>query len=57
MVSVKEMAWLHNLQQDLATKRDWVTVAHLQCVIDRIVDEHPFPSVHSEDRDGDTVFH
>lgn len=41
MLTAKDMAWLHDLQETLALRRDWVTVAYLQCVIDRIVDEHP----------------
>lgn len=41
MLTGKEMALLHDLQETLALRRDWVTVAYLQCVIDRIIDEHP----------------
>lgn len=41
MLNAKEMAWLKELQEDLAIRDDWVAVAHLQIVIDRIVDEHP----------------
>lgn len=36
----RELTLLHNLQCNLALKRDWVAVAHLQALIDRISDEH-----------------
>jgi hypothetical protein len=40
MLSRRELAWLHALQGDLALKRDWVAVGHLQALIDHIADEH-----------------
>lgn len=40
MLNSRELAWLHALQGDLALKRDWVAVGHLQALIDRIADEH-----------------
>lgn len=46
MLTKTELAFLHGLQSDLALKRDWVAVGHLQCLIDRIADEHGF--VHTE---------
>lgn len=57
MLTAKEMAWLHDLQEDLASRRDWVTVAYLQCVIDRIVDEHPAHPAPVDMADRPVVLH
>lgn len=38
MMVGREFAWLHALQCDLAAKRDWVAVAHLQALIDHLAD-------------------
>lgn len=40
MLTKRELLWLHALQNDFATKRDWVAVAHVQSLIDHIADEH-----------------
>lgn len=40
MINGQEFAWLHALQSDLAVKRDWVAVAHLQALIDHIAEKH-----------------
>jgi hypothetical protein len=40
MISGREFAWLHALQGDLAARRDWVAVAHLQALIEHIADKH-----------------
>jgi hypothetical protein len=42
MVNLQELAWLHDLQGDLALRRDWVAVGHIQALIDRLADEHGF---------------
>jgi hypothetical protein len=57
MLTAKEMAWLHDLQEDLALRRDWVSVAYLQCVIDRIVDEHPAHPAPVDMADRPVVLH
>lgn len=57
MLSAREMAWLHSLQEDLAAKRDWVSVAHLQCLIDRIVDEHPATLSCAQAQDHGIILH
>lgn len=40
MLTKRELLWLHALQGDFATKRDWVGVGHVQSLIDYIADEH-----------------
>lgn len=40
MLTKRELLWLHALQSDLAVKRDWVAVAHVQSLIDHIANEH-----------------
>jgi len=40
MLSKRELAWLHALQSDLAAKRDWVAVGHVQSLIDHMAQEH-----------------
>lgn len=57
MLKATEMAWLKELQEDLALRRDWVTVAYLQCVIDRILDEHPVPGAPLDMVDRRVVLH
>lgn len=42
MLTKTELALLHGLQSDLALKRDWVAVGHLQSLIDHIAGEHGF---------------
>lgn len=40
MLSKQELFWLNALQGDLALKKDWVAVGHVQALIDRIAGEH-----------------
>ncbi|MEQ5789319.1 hypothetical protein J3454_15615 [Erythrobacter sp. NFXS35] len=40
MLTKRELGWLHALQSDLALKRDWVAVGHVQSLIDHLADEH-----------------
>ena len=40
MLSKQELVWLNALQSDLALKKDWVAVGHVQALIDRIAGEH-----------------
>ncbi|WP_296722767.1 hypothetical protein [Erythrobacter sp.] len=40
MLTKRELGWLHALQGDLALKRDWVAVGHIQSLIDHMADEH-----------------
>jgi hypothetical protein len=40
MLTKRELAWLHALQGDLALKRDWVAVGHIQSLIDHVAHEH-----------------
>ena len=39
MLNDRRLAWLHSLQGDLALKRDWVAVGHIQALIDHIACE------------------
>ena len=57
MLSAREMVWLHSLQEDLAAKRDWVSVAHLQCLIDRIADEHPVALSLTQAQEHEIILH
>lgn len=40
MMDGREFGWLHTLQCNLAAKRDWIAVAHLQALIDHIAENH-----------------
>lgn len=40
MLTYRELIWLHALQSDLALKRDWVAVGHVQLLINHIAGEH-----------------
>ena len=40
MLIKREIGWLNSLQSDLALKRDWVAVGHLQALIDHIAETH-----------------
>lgn len=40
MLTLHELVWLHTLQTDLALKRDWVAVGHVQSLIDHMANEH-----------------
>lgn len=40
MLSKQELVWLNALQSDLALKKDWVAVGHVQALIDRIAGAH-----------------
>lgn len=39
MLTTRQLAWLHAFQSDLALKRDWVAVGHVQSLIDHIAGE------------------
>lgn len=57
MLTAKELVWLHDLQLNLAIRRDWIAVAHLQCLMDRIVDEHPVLASDSNPAGHGAVLH
>ncbi len=57
MLTAKELVWLQDLQLNLAIRRDWVAVAHLQCLMDRIVDEHPVLASDSNPAGHGAVLH
>jgi hypothetical protein len=40
MLTMRELLWLHALQSDLAAKKDWTAVGHVQSLIDHMADEH-----------------
>lgn len=40
MLTMRELMWLHALQSDLAAKKDWTAVGHVQSLIDHMADEH-----------------
>lgn len=40
MLTIRELVWLHTFQTDLALKRDWVAVGHVQSLIDHMANEH-----------------
>lgn len=40
MLSKQELVWLNALQSELALKKDWVAVGHVQALIDRIAGVH-----------------
>jgi len=44
MLSKQELVWLNALQSELALKKDWVSVGHVQALIDRIAGVHGLPS-------------
>ncbi len=45
MLTTRELIWLHSLQGDLALKRDWIAVAHVQALIDHLSDTQGIESV------------
>ena len=40
MIIKQEVAWLNTLQSDMAIRRDWIAVGHLQALIDHIAETH-----------------
>lgn len=36
MLARRELIWLHSFQEDLALKRDWIAMAHVQALIDHL---------------------
>jgi hypothetical protein len=56
MLSKQELVWLNALQSDLALRKDWVAVGHVQALIDRIAGEHGLVAdVHRSNRPGQSL--
>lgn len=57
MLIKTEIVALHRLQSELALRRDWVAVGHLQNLINHIADEHGFMDSRQAGMDTDLVLH
>lgn len=57
MLSLQEIKNLHSLQRQLALKRDWIAVAHLQALIDHVLADHSFCPVNDKSGEPDLVVH
>lgn len=40
MMIKQEVAWLNTFQGDMAIRRDWIAVGHIQALIDHIAEMH-----------------
>lgn len=57
MRSEDELVWLHVLQGNLAIKRDWVAVTHVQNLIDHMAGEYGFETGAAEETRSEVAVH